>query len=62
MSQQASKSVQALKMPPILIDEAGYVEWKEDLKIWELYSYIEKKKRQIGLEILHLNKLVLIMV
>ena len=44
MAQQASNSVQALKTPPILVDEAGYIEWKDDLKIWELYTDLDKKK------------------
>ena len=43
--QQASNSVQALKTPPILVDEAGYIEWKDDLKIWELYTDLDRKKR-----------------
>ena len=43
MSHQSA--VQALKTPPILVDEASYVEWREDLKIWELYTDLEKKKR-----------------
>ena len=41
----ASKFVQSLKTPPILVDEAGYVEWKDDLSIWELYTDLAKKKR-----------------
>ena len=45
MMQQVSKLVQALKTLPILVDEAGYVEWKEDLKIWEAYTDLKKKKR-----------------
>ena len=45
MIPQASNSVQALKTPPILVDEAGYMEWKDDLKIWELYTDLDKKKR-----------------
>ena len=44
--QEASNSVQALKMPPILVDEAGYIEWKDEMKIWELYTDLDRKKER----------------
>ena len=44
-SQFASKSLQTLKTPPILQDEESYLEWKEDLLVLELFTYLEKKKR-----------------
>ena len=44
-TQATSKGIQGLKMPPILQDEDSYLEWKEDLKVWELFTDLEKKKR-----------------
>ena len=44
-SQQASRNLQSLKTPPILVDEAGYREWKDDLEIWELFTDLDKVKR-----------------
>ena len=37
-SQSASGGLQALKTPPILKDEESYLEWKEDLAVWELFT------------------------
>ena len=44
-SQEASRNLQSLKTPPILVDEAGYREWKDDLSIWELFTDLSNVKR-----------------
>ena len=38
-------SINSLRTPPILAGEDSYLEWKEDLKVWELFTELEKKKR-----------------
>ena len=37
-------SQQALKMPPILVDESNYGEWENDLEIWELFTDLDVEK------------------
>ena len=34
-----------LRTPPILAGEESYLEWKEDLAVWELFTDLEKRKR-----------------
>ena len=38
-------SQQQLKTPPVLVDEDGYGEWLNDVKIWQLFTDLEKKKQ-----------------
>ena len=38
-------SQQQLKTPPVLADEDGYGEWLNDVKIWQLFTDLEKKKQ-----------------
>ena len=38
-------SQQQLKTPPALVDEDGYGEWLNDVKIWQLFTDLEKKKQ-----------------
>ena len=34
-----------LKSPPVLQDEEDYLNWKQDLDIWQLYTDLDKKKQ-----------------
>ena len=34
-----------LKSPPVLKDEEDYLNWKQDLEIWQLYTDLDKKKQ-----------------
>ena len=43
------ESQQQLKMPPVLVDEDGYGEWLNDVKIWQLFTDLEKKKQSPAL-------------
>ena len=38
-------SHQQLKMPPVLVDEDGYGEVLNDVRIWQLFTDLEKKKQ-----------------
>ena len=38
-------SQQQLKTPSVLVDEDGYGEWLNDVKIWQLFTDLEKKKQ-----------------
>ena len=38
-------SQQQLKTPQVLVDEDGYGEWLNDVKIWQLFTDLEKKKQ-----------------
>ena len=44
-SHQHSTSIQNLRTPPILAGQDSYVEWKEDLKVWLLFTDLEVKRR-----------------
>ena len=35
----------SLRTPPILAGEDSYLEWKEDIKIWELFTDLVNTKR-----------------
>ena len=45
MGDANSNSMNNLRTPPILAGEESYLEWKEDLAVWELFTDLEKKKR-----------------
>ena len=45
MGDANSNSMNSLRTPPILAGEESYLEWKEDLAVWELFTDLEKKKR-----------------
>ena len=38
-------SYDSLRTPPILTGEDSYLEWKEDIKIWELFTDLVNTKR-----------------
>ena len=35
----------SLKTPPVLADEDGYTNWKQDLEVWRMYTDIDKKRQ-----------------
>ena len=41
----AANRLSNLRTPPILAGEESYLEWKEDLAVWELFTDLEKRKR-----------------
>ena len=41
----SQQTMQSLRTPPILAGEESYLEWKDDIKVWELFTDLEKKKR-----------------
>ena len=41
-------SQQTLKMPPILVDESNYGEWKNDLEIWESFTDLDVEKEEVA--------------
>ena len=41
----SQQSMQSLRTPPVLAGQESYLEWKEDIKVWELFTDLEQKKR-----------------
>ena len=41
----ATNSMNNLRTPPSLKGEDSYLEWKEDLAVWEMFTDLEKSKR-----------------
>ena len=37
--------MQTLRTPPVLAGQESYLEWKDDIKVWELFTDLEKKRR-----------------
>lgn len=37
--------MQSLRTPPVLAGQESYMEWKEDLKVWELFTDLVVAKR-----------------
>ena len=33
------------KVPPILTDDVDYEKWKKEIKIWQMFTSLEKKKQ-----------------
>ena len=33
------------KVPPILTDDVDYEKWKKEIKIWRMFTSLEKKKQ-----------------
>ena len=33
------------KVPPILTDDVDYEKWKKEIKIWQMFISLEKKKQ-----------------
>jgi len=45
MGGDSQHSYGSLHTPPILTGEDSYLEWKEDIKIWELFTDLVNTKR-----------------
>ena len=43
--QQSTTSIQTLRTPPILAGQDSYLEWKEDISVWELFTDLVQTKR-----------------
>ena len=45
LNKKAMASQQQLKTSPVLVDEDGYGEWLNDVKLWQLFTDLDKKKQ-----------------
>merc|ERR1739838_814606 len=41
-------SLQASKLPPVLVDGEDYLEWKEGLNVWESFTDLDVNKRGLA--------------